>query len=497
MKKLTIACMGLLSGLVMAQDGPNPFLAVSPWPIAHHDSGASDTSPVSGPVSASQLGSPSYVETSLVNITLATSPQYRTGQYAFWGSSSRGVYKLTYSGGKLKKVDEVSKPATTMLGENPTSGAYTLVDVNNVFYTVQGTTLLAYADQVPGEVNSRIGLVRSLTLPASIAGSSDAIVGLNMLWDGNLAFATKNGVVGVVDRSFTTVRHVSLGSGETVSNSIATDSRGGIYVVTAKNMHRVQWTGSALTRDAAQGAWTSAYNTGDSGAGGGRLGGGSGSTPTLMGEGSQQFVVITDGAAVANIVLFWKDAIPADWQPIAPGKDRRIAAEVPVNFGDPSRAATASEQSVVVNGYGAVVVSNDYRNVSLISGSTGYDIIDQLLNGAIAISSGSPLHQPWGVQKFQWNTGARKLESSWVNMGVSCPNAIPTVSSSANMFYCIGASKGFWTVEGLNWTTGQSVMRKYIGALPKYNSFYAATEIAPDGGIIYGTVNGAVYLPRQ
>lgn len=497
MKKLIPVCMGLMVGVAMAQDGPNPWLANAPWPISHHDSGASDSSPVAGPVTSNQLGAPSYVATSLVNITLATSPQYRQGGYAYWGSSNRSVYKLTTSGGALKKIDEISKPSPTLPGQNPISGAYTLVDVNNVFYTVQGTTLLAYADNNPGDINSSIALKHSFTLPASITGSDDAIVGLYMLWDGNLAFATKNGIVAVVDRAFTTVRHVNLGSGEAISNSIATDSAGSIYVVTAKNMHRVQWTGTSLSRDPASGAWTSAYNTGNSGAGGGRLGAGSGSTPTLMGEGRQQFVVITDGADVANIVLFWKDAIPANWQPIAPGKDRRIAAEVPVNFGDPNRKATASEQSVVVNGYGAVVVSNDYRNLDLISGSTGYDIIDQWQNGIIAMSSGSPLHQPWGVQKFQWNTITRKLESSWVNMSVSCPNAIPTVSSSSNMFYCVGADKGYWTLEGMNWSTGQSVFRKYLGAMPNYNSFYAATEITPEGGIIYGTVSGAIYLPRR
>ena len=498
MKRPLPACLALAAAVTAhAADARNPWLADSHWPISHHDSNASDTSSVAGPTSAAQLGAPSFVGTSLINITLAASPRYPDGSHVYWGSSSTGVYKLATRNGQLVKLAELAKPGTISI-KNPTNGAYTLVDLENVFYTVKGTQVLAYTDKTRGNPASPIVLLRDLDLASKISlKSDDSVVGLNLTWDGRLAFVTKYGVVGVVDRAFTTVSSLSLGDGEDVSNSISTDASGGIYVVTAKHMHRVQWTGTAVTLDPAAGAWTSAYNTGSNGAGGGRLGAGSGSTPTVMGEGSQQFVVITDGATVNNLVLFWKDAIPTDWQPIAPGKDRRIAAELPVNFGDPKRTATYSEQSVVVNGYGAVVVSNDYRNVGLISGSTGYPVIDQMLNGAIAFSSGLPMIQPWGVQKFQWNPQTRTLASAWVNNDVSCPNAIPTVSSSAGMFYCVGARFGQWTIEGLDWNNGQSRIRKYVGLLPRYNSFYAATEIAADGGILYGSLDGVVYLPRR
>ncbi|HEX4915802.1 MAG TPA: hypothetical protein VFV51_17710, partial [Vicinamibacterales bacterium] len=262
-------------------------------------------------------------------------------------------------------------------------------------------------------------------------------------------------------------------------------------------MYRVQWTGSTVSLDPATGAWRAEYNAGTAGAGGGRLGAGSGSTPTLMGTAGQKFVVITDGADVANLVLFWRDAIPTDWQPLAPGKDRRIAAEKPVNFGNANRAETKSEQSVLVSGYGAVVVSNDYRNVALLSGSTGIPVIDQMLNGLIVFNSGSPLHQPWGVQKFQWDTATRTLRSAWVRNDVSCPNAIPTMSEASNRFYCVGAHLGYWTIELLDWTSGGNHFRKYVGLLPRWNSFYAATQLTGDGGIIYGTYNGVAWIPRR
>ncbi len=121
---------------------------------------------------------------------------------------------------------------------------------------------------------------------------------------------------------------------------------------------RVQWTGSELTLDPASGAWRAAYEIG-AGQQGGRLGKGSGSTPTLMGTGDgDRFVVITDGQDVMHLVLMWRDDIPSGWEPIAPGKDLRIAAEVPVTFGNPDAEVAYSEQSVLVRGYGAVVVNN-------------------------------------------------------------------------------------------------------------------------------------------
>lgn len=493
-----VALLAIISGAAVALP-VNPWLADAPWPVSHQHPYAPGSSPLPGPASALQLGSPQWVDTGYINITLATSPRYPDGNRVYWGSNPAGVYKLAVVGGQLKKIATLAKPGNALTNiATPTSGAYTLVDVENTFYTVQGTTLLAYRDANPGQLASPITLARQVTIPSSIAADGDAIVGVNLLWDGNIAFATRDGKAGVISRDFTQVQGVTLGNGdEEVSNSIATDEQGGIYVVSSKAMYRVQWTGSTVSLDEATGAWRAEYNAGTAGAGGGRLGAGSGSTPTLMGSGSQKFVVITDGADVANLVLFWRDGIPAGWQPIAAGKDRRIAAERPVNFGNANRTATKSEQSVLVSGYGAVVVSNDYRNTGLLSGSTGVSIIDQMLNGLIVFNSGNPLHQPWGVQKFQWDTTTRTLGSAWVRSDVSCPNAIPTMSEATNRFYCVGAYLGFWTIESLDWTSGGNHFRKYIGLLPRYNSFYAATELTGDGGIIYGTYNGAVYLPKR
>ena len=86
---------------------------------------------------------------------------------------------------------------------------------------------------------------------------------------------------------------------------------------------------------------------------------GSGSTPTLMGFGkdADRLVVITDGSRRMNLVAFWRDEIPQDFVQQDGTPSRRIAGQIPVTCGY-SQLPTwiQSEQSVVVNGYGAFVV---------------------------------------------------------------------------------------------------------------------------------------------
>jgi len=480
-----LACaFAALSGLSHSQsNSANPWLADSPWPMTHHDSGASDTSPFPGPSNPAQLGAAQFVFTNLINVTLAMSPKYADGQRVYWGSNLSDVYKLAIVNGQLQQVATLSKPST---GSSGLSGAYTLVDRDNIFYTVQGNQLLAYTDL--GQFNSAI----RLKYQTSVTSSDDVIVGLNMLWDGHLAFVTSNGVVGVINRDFSGLQTATLGDGqEQVSNSLATDYEGGIYVVTSQALYRAQWTGSNLTLDESSGAWRAKYITGSS-TPSGSLGAGSGSTPTIMGSGNQRFVVITDGAQVANLVLYWADTIPTDFTSPAPNVSNRIAAMLPVNFGDPQRTVTSSQQSVVISGYGAAVVSNDYSTPpSLSDGTTAQS------GTAVVLFSGLPAVQPWGVQKFVWNSVTKQLASAWATLAVSCPNGVPTVSDASNRFYCVGAYNGQWTIESLNWSSGGQHFRRFVGSSENYNSYYSGMELTGDGGIIYGSTDGAVYLPTS
>ena len=74
------------------------------------------------------------------------------------------------------------------------SGAYSLVDVDDHFIVARGRAVEVFADEVPGDRRSRIGLVTRFTLPdALLCGAGDTIVGTTMTYDGRIAVATARG----------------------------------------------------------------------------------------------------------------------------------------------------------------------------------------------------------------------------------------------------------------------------------------------------------------
>ncbi len=454
----------------------NPFAADSPWPMSHRNSYCQASSPLGAPRSAKDV----VIETAngtLGSVMIIFSNPDARGHRVAWSSSVGEVVKFDLTPNGLSLLDKMSREST---GGITVSGAYALMDKDGVFFAPKGARLFAYKDAIKGDLRSKIELRDSFDLPAeALSATDDSIVGMNLTFDGYLAFATAHGTVGVIKRDFSDLHYLKLGAGEDVSNSIAVDELGGIYVVTGAHMSRVQWTGTKLSQEPSEGAWTSTYDIGPKDPVSGRLGVGSGSTPTLMGKaGHDTFVAIADGATLMHIVLFWRDQIPENWQPIAPGKDRRIAAEIPITFGDAERETSVTEQSLLVRGYGALVVNNDYGNLPDLPGPS-----------EIALTN-LPMYAPKGVEKFVWDPAQRKLVSVWANAEVSCPNGIPTMSTATGLAYCVGARKSAWTFEALDWNTGASAFSVALGARPEFNSAYGAAEIGPDRMLYSGALRG-------
>jgi hypothetical protein len=301
-----------------------------------------------------------------------------------------------------------------------------------------------------------------------------------------------------------------------VSNSIAADEDGGIYIVTSKRMRRVN---HDARRNRLRSAWSAPYNAG-TGQSPIRLGLGSGSTPTVMGVGRQdKFVVITDGRDLMHLNLFWRDRIPRTWRGLGMGRPRRMACDYPVRFGDPSARFSLSEQSVTVRGYASLLVNNllDYDFRGLPGGI--------LRNALAALRGGDPAAAPYGAQRIDWNPRRRRCRSRWANPIVSIPNAIPSMSAKSGLAYGIGQRGGKWGVQALSWRTGRSAffapavphactptangyidgsparaLRSVLSELPLSceNSFYAATEVGPRGSIWTGTFYGlTIYRPVE
>jgi hypothetical protein len=490
MNRLILLVAVVLAGCVpqVADDGneppANPYLADSPWSMTHRNPYCQASSPYPGPDTG--IRGKDYIIGTPGCITMPISGKYSDGSRVVWGNNLTHVFKLSTKDKRLAEIDKIKKDSgeddEKGLVESAVSGAYTLVDKDGVFFVPDMTRIFAYGDSVSGDPASKITIRNVYNIPKEyLKGSDNKIVGLVMTYDGMLVFATNNGLVCVLARSFEKGYYLMLGEDNEISNSIACDEQGGIYVVTSRKMYRVQWTGAELTTDEAKGGWIADYETGGDQSGI-RLGNGSGTTPTLMGTGSQdRFVAITDGSKLMNIVLFWRDEIPDNWQQIPGTRDRRIAAQVPVRFGDPEAMHSQTDQSLCVRGYGAVVVNNEL----------GADLGNRTLN---IIISGIPFIAPRGIEKFEWNPETRTLASVWANTQISVPNGIPCMSASTNLLYAIGKRDIYWTLEALDWDTGESAFYSNIGIGLQYNSAYAATQVGLDGCIYSGTAIGLVNL---
>ena len=498
----------------------NPFLAGSSYAIAHGDSGQQDAVAQAGPSGPDRtLGADEirWIPVGPGPAGATTTGRYADGRRVIWTNGVDRISKIDHDSfrvlatwllpGKHHYTDAEAEASIEAFDESHSgffairrglremqklrdlSGIYTLVDVDHVYYIGdRDGTVTAWGDETKGDPDSPIKQLRQFKLPKEASG---LLAGMNMTFDGWLVLVTEHGDVLTVKRDFSEHRSVRMkhseGAAEKatgpgrgwIRNSIAVDEAGGIYIASQSHQHKLVWTGDRLSTDEADGAWTAEYPNGG--------GDGTGATPTLMGFGEEdRFVVITDGSVVMNMMLFWRDAIPEDWEVLPGAPDRRIAGMLPANMADPELPAIQSEQSVVVAGYGAFVVNNSPR------GAPWY--LPKIASGVlIGWLGASPGYQPFGVQKFEWNPDARRLEMAWVNREVSSPSCVPIASYASDLVYLIGARDDRWTLEALDWKTGKSAFHYVIGG-ERFNPLFAGTNIDEAGRIHYATSWGRVRL---
>lgn len=389
------------------------------------------------------------------------------------------------------------------------SGVYSMMDRDGQFYTFVRDRVLVLGDRDAGDPRSPIELKREWRVPAPILSDwtlrwrivrrlfegslripdegrptlaqvaeilRDTGLGLGMTWDGHVVLTTISGAVAVIDRAFRGEPQWLRFDGEAITNSFAVDERGGIYVVTDQQMHKVVWTGERLSRDPADGAWSEPYAQASGALGGIRAGSqGSGSTPTLMGFGPDEdgLVVITDGADVMNLVGYWRDAVPAGAS--------RVAGEIRVGFGRDDLAAAQSEQSVVVMGDGAFVVNN-----------AGPDTLPSAFENVVAIGTTRP--SPRGVERFRWNRSARRFERVWARADIGAPSCVPVASAATNQVYLQSAESGRFAIVGLDWDSGATRTQLALPRSQAFNAAYMLIQFLPDGDVTMGMLTGPVRI---
>ena len=376
MKLNLFFALAAIQNVLAHKDWTNPHLASSAWPIAHGNSWNTDSSPFAGPQSAKAnsqrlfnlLGFWKYLDP--ITILFTSDNKY------FWASSLTGIFKVRVEQNRMVEVGYMWRDINMQF-----HGAYAFISDDDIYYTAGNDYIAGYGNKDPTDPESEIVQVKRHNIKGF--HGNEHLVGLSMTFDNHIVYVSNYGKVGVISPDFEFVSNIVQCPGldevekqnKMVTNSFALDNHGGIFVVTSLYMNKVRWAGrdKPLTLE-----WQNKYHDKNQETYWGRFGPGSGSSPSLMGHkgnGEAEFVVITDGSRLMNLMFF--DA--------GTGK---LLGQKPVTFG--GMTSTQSEQSVAINGYKAVVVNNWFDNSEVHKICYLVKAITQVLETSDKIAQGCP-----------------------------------------------------------------------------------------------------------
>ena len=310
-----------------------------------------------------------------------------------------------------------------------------------------------------------------------------------------LVFATTRGQVGAVSLDFKTpsanmLQIAGLDSVDLpdhfVSNSIAMDGpTGGIYVCTSRSLAKLHWDLASQTIST---EWITDYGEGKDDWYYGRIGPGSGTSPTLMGpSGVAEYIVIADGESPMNVRFY----------------DTSSGVEVGkhlVSFGGATGGNTTTEQSIVVLGYKAVLSNNWVADIVTPFCSEWF----ASTNASDSLKKECPFlfgQAVGGIEQFEIDPATGNVRSTWANPDVSCTSTIPLVSAATGTMYCLGKRdrkerRAVFTIEAVSWETGKSLYHVEISSLLLANGLYAGTIVGTDNDVVMGTLGGIVRVSK-
>lgn len=413
----------------------HPHLAANGRNSMHNDAAASDAYDGPGP-----LGSSPTVDSAWYGIKECATLMFTRdgGLIGLCGDRTGPVLQVIDPDSLRLQVERRLPPRPKTGGsplENICGGAYSYLDDRD-------RVLVAASDRSIKVFTSGLDPITSWSVAEAVP-AADCLVALMPDWQGRVWFASKGGIVGFVDQR--TGRLASRDLDEAVVNSLAADSRG-VYVVSDRALYRFAARDGAVAQH-----WRTRYDRGSQQKPG-QLSQGSGTTPTLLGDG---LVAITDNADPRmHVVLIETDT-----------GARRCSAPV---FDDD---ASATENSLVSLG-DAVLVENNH----------GY-------------------RGPWSTMLGRAPTGGiarvnSDCEVAWTNP-VIAPTSVPKVSLDTGLLYVYEKRASWWGVNAWYLTaidvrTGRTKFRVRTGIGTLFNNHYAAITLGPGGAAYIATLAGLV-----
>lgn len=291
----------------------------------------------------------------------------------------------------------------------------------------------------------RLRRVRDVVLGLDRA---EKVVAVMPDWDGRIWFVTTGGIVGTVDEATGTVRRTSLGEG--ITNSIAVDTDGSVYVVTDRALYRMR-AGTDATPDV---VWRAQYpSIGRRKPG--QFDSGSGTTPTILAGG---LVAITDNADPMDVVVYRIDG----------GHE---VCRVPVF----APGASATDNSLIGAGR-TLVVANNHGYAGPL--------------GALTLRRTAP-----GLARVDVDPDLNGCRLVW-SVPVTFPSSVNKLSLANGLIY--GVTREIvkrteaWSLQAVDVRTGAPAWRRLLGGGVAFNNNYAPVTLGPDGSAYLGALFGIV-----
>lgn len=417
------------------------------------------------------------------------------------------------------------------------NGLYPLVSSENTLYVKYGESIHAFeVDDVsaPGNIRDKYPAINPGEVIAGSPEMNNQVVGMSITYDGYLLVVFRTGL-GIIDSQLKGNNDggfhyfAEFNSGEGVSNSISveklTNGDSAIYVASSKDeastgmdgyLRKIVWRNNGDTQgvfflndegEGVEGHWTVNYATSTRLPPAIKAGNGTGSTPTLMGfdEGNDQLVVITDGSEKMNLLAFWRHDIPA-----MPGKNKstsnnpRLAGEIAVTCGlgeqYEQREWIQSEQSVVVNGYGAFVVNNIPESAS----SDWFDTEQEKADLILQVSLVGPVYEgPKGIERFEWDIKTKSWLSVWSNPNAPATSMVPIYTDHSQLVIIGGyensANYSGWQLTGYDWQVINSseqpaVFSVHLDNRNYGNGAYSIPQFLDTNQLLFNSIVGPMLI---
>ena len=440
----------------------NPYMAPNPRNSVHNDAWQSDAySKYAGPLGRS----PETLSTGIGRtcITLTFDSQGRLIGTCTNLPDGPGLYLLdpvTLDTLAFRQLPYVPPPEGTNPALNTTGGAYFyLDDRDRITMAASNRHILVFSVDDSGpepEFVERADYNPAACLPEGERMPSALPDNRGRIW----FVGRYQGTVGVLDPE--TGECASIVLDEEIENSFAM-ARDGAYVVSDTAQYKFRAGKSLKPRI----VWRAKYaNTGIQKPG--QINAGSGTTPTLIGDGTNtpKYVAITNNADPMGVVVYRAgDDV---------GKRPRRVCTVPV-FG---AGASDTENSLISMG-NSLIVENNY----------GYDLqkFNDIIAGGIPVGGDPALVSSPGIARVDIRGNGNGCKLVWTNHEVRAPSVVPKGDARNGLIYTFEnapdpgePTSDPWYWSALDYDTGKVVFKQMAGHGGLYNNHYAGIAMGRD-----------------